>query len=64
MTPCVIGIDGGGTKTACLVAALDGTEMGRATGGPSNYQTIGAEATAAVLSHVIADAARVAARDL
>src|SRR5439155_6042546 len=64
VTPCVIGIDGGGTKTVCVVASLDGAELGRATGGPSNYQTIGAAATAAVLSETIAAAAGAAGGDL
>lgn len=32
----IIGIDGGGTKTACLVTDLEGLVKGRAVGGPSN----------------------------
>ena len=62
MTPCVIGIDGGGTKTACEIARLDGAPLGQATGGPSNYQTIGREATRGVLGQVISAAVRAAGR--
>lgn len=32
----IVGIDGGGTKTACLVTDLNGSVKGRAVGGPSN----------------------------
>jgi N-acetylglucosamine kinase len=64
VTPCVVGIDGGGTKTVCVVASLDGAELSRATGGPTNYQTIGTAATAAVLGETIAAAARATGGDL
>ncbi len=37
----VIGLDGGGTKTVCLVANLDGKPLGRGLGGPSNYLSEG-----------------------
>src|SRR5207244_3941161 len=57
VTRCVVGVDGGGTKTACLVAALDGTVLGKATAGPSNYQTVGAEEAEAALAEAIAGAA-------
>lgn len=58
--PCVIGIDGGGTKTLCIVAAEDGTELGRALGGPSNYQTRGETATREVLAETIGAALQAA----
>lgn len=32
----LVGIDGGGTKTECLIAALDGTPLGRALSGASS----------------------------
>jgi len=63
-TPCVVGIDGGGTKTACLIAALDGTALGRSAGGPSNYQTVGADATEAVLAQTVQRAAEAAGGSL
>lgn len=33
----VIGIDGGGSKTICLVAGADGRILGEGRGGPANY---------------------------
>ncbi len=60
--PCVIGIDGGGTKTLCVVAAEDGAELGRALGGPSNYQTRGEAATREVLAETIGAALQAARR--
>jgi len=41
---CVLGIDGGGSKTLALVAAVDGEVLGRGEAGPSNYQVTGLEA--------------------
>jgi N-acetylglucosamine kinase len=64
MTPCVVGVDGGGTKTACEITSLDGATLAWATGGPSNYQTIGAEATEAVLFQTIGEASRAAGGEL
>ena len=37
----VIGVDGGGTKTACIVSDLSGNELAINTAGGSNHQTIG-----------------------
>jgi N-acetylglucosamine kinase len=46
---CVLGIDGGGTKTVALVADLQGNVLGRGQSGPSNYQILGLdEAVAAI----------------
>ena len=36
-----MGLDGGGTKTRCLVATLEGQPLGRGQGGPSNYLSEG-----------------------
>ena len=47
--PWVAGIDGGGTRTRCWVAALDGTLLGRGESGPSNYMVVGAQAAAQAL---------------
>ena len=46
---CVLGIDGGGSKTLALVAAAGGEILGRGEAGPSNYQVIGLEVALASL---------------
>jgi len=48
-----LGIDGGGTKTVCLLTAQDGTILGRGEAGPSNYQNVGQEAAQAALHAAI-----------
>jgi len=51
----VIGMDGGGTKTACLVADMKGNLLGLGFGGPSNYLRLAGgarEAAEAVRSSV------------
>jgi len=40
----VLGIDGGGTKTVCVLMDDTGKILGRGTGGASNYQSVGVEA--------------------
>ncbi|MBE3576127.1 MAG: hypothetical protein IMX00_00275 [Limnochordales bacterium] len=63
--PWVAGIDGGGTRTRCWVASLDGTLLGRGESGPSNYMVVGAEAAARALDEALRAAlteARVRAR--
>jgi N-acetylglucosamine kinase-like BadF-type ATPase len=55
-TDWVLGIDGGGTKTVCLVMDAQGTIAGRGEAGPSNYQTIGLEAAGRSISQAIAQA--------
>jgi N-acetylglucosamine kinase len=62
--PCVVAVDGGGTQTRCVVAALDGAPLGRAAAGPSNLQRVGAAAVQRVLEEAIAAAARDAATPL
>jgi N-acetylglucosamine kinase-like BadF-type ATPase len=37
----VIGIDGGGTKTVCVLMNQTGQVLGRGVAGPANYQTVG-----------------------
>jgi len=39
----VLGIDGGGTKTTCVLMNEKGAVIGRGEAGPSNYQSIGIE---------------------
>ncbi|MBW4625746.1 MAG: N-acetylglucosamine kinase [Brasilonema octagenarum HA4186-MV1] len=41
----VLGIDGGGSKTVCLLIDDKGKVLGRGEAGASNYQSIGTEAT-------------------
>lgn len=48
----VIGIDGGGTKTAALLADLQGNVLAEETAGPSNFQIIGVEQAATTLFSV------------
>ena len=40
----VLGIDGGGTKTVCVLIDSAGEVCGRGEAGPSNYQTVGLDA--------------------
>ncbi|HEY9595580.1 MAG TPA: BadF/BadG/BcrA/BcrD ATPase family protein [Spirochaetia bacterium] len=51
-----LGVDGGGTKTACVVGDESGAVLGAATGPGSNHQTVGAAQTEAVLRRVVAAA--------
>ncbi|MBI3004685.1 MAG: hypothetical protein HYY49_04630 [Ignavibacteriales bacterium] len=54
----VVGLDGGGTKTAAILADLSGTVITEATGGPSNFQMIGVERAAEVLWGLIDECCR------
>jgi N-acetylglucosamine kinase len=63
----VVGIDGGGSGTTTVLVAADGTLVGTAAAGPSNFQVVG-EATAigavsAALTELL-NAAGILARDL
>jgi N-acetylglucosamine kinase len=60
----VIGVDGGGSKTACRVAATDGTLLAEGAAGPSNYQTVGHAGALASLATSIEAAAGDAGRPL
>jgi len=40
-TGYIIGIDGGGTKTRCIITSLKGETLNECTGGPSNFLVIG-----------------------
>ncbi len=52
----LIGVDGGATKTAVLLADGSGTILGRGVAPASNYQKIGLEAACAVIELGLADA--------
>jgi len=60
--PCVLGVDGGGTHTVCVILDGTGREIGRGRGGPSNHQSVGAEAAWVGLAEAVG-AARLAAGD-
>lgn len=42
---CVLGIDGGGSKTVCVLMDDTGQVLGRGEAGASNYQSVGIKAT-------------------
>jgi N-acetylglucosamine kinase-like BadF-type ATPase len=57
----LIGVDGGGTKTAVHLAALDGSLLGRGVATSSNYQKVGFKsATTAILEAIAAAFAQAA----
>lgn len=49
----LLGIDGGGTNTRCLVADLDGNILGEGRSGASNYQSVGQERATAHLKAAV-----------
>ncbi len=61
--PCVLGIDGGGTKTVCVIMNAQGKVLGRGEAGASNYQSIGVNAALKSIESAI-DAAAVEALKL
>jgi N-acetylglucosamine kinase len=40
----VLGLDGGGSHTQCVILDQNGSEIGRGVGGASNHQSVGADA--------------------
>lgn len=60
----VLGIDGGGTKTRCLVAGRDGQVLGEGIAGPSNCLTVGKDAAAAAVMAAAEQALAAAGRTL
>jgi len=52
----IFGIDGGGTKTQCLVGNEAGDILGEGFGGPANYQTVGIETTKASIKMALTEA--------
>ena len=49
-TGYIIGADGGGTKTAMVLAGREGREIGRLTAGPSNPTDLGESQSAEFLT--------------
>ena len=59
---CVIGFDGGGTKTSAILADRKGTVLAEAAGGPSNFQIIGIEKASEVLFSLLLECCQKAGR--
>ncbi len=49
----VVGIDGGGTKTAAELCSLDGSVVASSHGGPSNFQVIGVDRAARTIVDLV-----------
>jgi N-acetylglucosamine kinase-like BadF-type ATPase len=49
----VVGIDGGGTKTAAQLADMQGKVLAESLGGPSNFQVIGAQQAAGTILDLV-----------
>jgi N-acetylglucosamine kinase-like BadF-type ATPase len=58
---CVLGFDGGGTKTECVLMDETGAVLARSRSGPSNAVNVGAPASAAALAEAGLQAVRSAA---
>ena len=56
MERCVLGIDGGGAKTVCVLATLDGKVAGRGSGGPTNPNLVSASEIKETLQKAIQEA--------
>lgn len=52
----LIGIEGGGTETHCLIVALDGTVLGEGKGGPSNILYVGVNRASESIQKAIGEA--------
>jgi N-acetylglucosamine kinase-like BadF-type ATPase len=59
---CVLGFDGGGTKTECVLMDESGVVLARSRSGPSNAVNVGAQASAAALAQAGLEALRSAAK--
>ena len=57
---CVLGFDGGGTKTDCVLMDESGAILARARSGPSNPTSFGVEVSLASLSEAATDVLRTA----
>jgi len=53
---CVLGLDGGGTKTVCVLMDDTSQVLGRGEAGPSNYQSVGKKAAFFSIQSAIAQA--------
>jgi N-acetylglucosamine kinase-like BadF-type ATPase len=59
---CVLGFDGGGTKTECVLMDETGTILARSLSGPSNAVNVGSKASAAALAEAGMEALRSAGK--
>ena len=53
---CVLGLDGGGTKTVCVLMDDTSQVLGRGEAGPSNYQSVGKKTAFLSIQSAIAQA--------
>jgi N-acetylglucosamine kinase len=56
----VAGVDGGATKTLCLVADLEGHILGAGSAGSSNYHNVGVEQAGGAIRSAVSQARRMA----
>jgi len=54
----VLGVDGGGSRTRCVIADLSGRVLTKGTAGPSNPLTVGVEAAGEAISEAVEAAVR------
>lgn len=54
----VLGLDGGGSGTRCVIAEISGRLLARGIGGPSNPLTVGADAAASAIMEAVDEASR------
>lgn len=52
----IIGIDGGGTKTHCVIGDKNGNILAEGFGGPANHQVVGIDTTGKSIEHSIREA--------
>jgi N-acetylglucosamine kinase len=55
---CVLGLDGGGSNTVCVIVDLAGRVVSRSVAGPCNHQSINLQAARAALDEAIGNARR------
>jgi N-acetylglucosamine kinase-like BadF-type ATPase len=53
---CAVGVDGGASKTLCLVGTEDGHVLGFGRGGGSNHQVCGLDAALGEIAHSVGEA--------
>lgn len=54
----VLGVDGGGSRTRCVIASLSGHILARGSGGPSNPLTAGFDGAAEAIQAAVEEASR------
>lgn len=55
---CVVGVDGGATKTVALIGTEDGTVLARGRSGSSNYHNVGSAAASRAIKEAVTEARR------